>query len=70
MSTPKHHQDHEADSKVSSRSQPIKVTTAFEMPVARNIDVDTASMARGMQEWFDSFNKSQKMEADEDETAL
>ena len=68
MSTPKPHQDHEADSKVSSNSKPIKVATAFEMPVAKHVDVDTAAMARGMQEWFDSFNQSRKMEADEAET--
>jgi len=67
MSTPKSHQDHEADSKVSPRSKPVKVTTTFEMPVARNVDVETAAMAQGMQEWFDSFNQFHKMEADEDE---
>lgn|GEM_PF-7104250 len=68
MSTPKPDQNHEADSKASSNSKPVKVTTAFEMPVARSVDVDTAAMARGMQEWFDSYNKSRKMEADENET--
>ena len=52
-----------------SSAKPVDIKTVFEVPSARSIEVQQAAMARGMQEWFDSFNKSHTMDGDdEDET--
>lgn len=68
MSTRKKHQTSELrPNTLLTNSKPVKVTTTFEPPSTRNIDVEQAAMAQGMQEWFDSFNKSHKVKEDEGE---
>lgn len=62
MSTRKKHQTGELrpQSQPSSQSAPVRKSS-------RSIDKEQVAMARGMQEWFDSFNKLHQIHEDDAE---
>lgn len=65
MSTRKKHQTGELRPQPSAPGAPAN--KPFAARAAKSADREQAAMARGMQEWFDSFNKSHQIHEDDAE---
>ena len=64
MSTRKKHQTGELRLQSSAQVTPNK---PFAPRAAKSVELEQAAMARGMQEWFDSFNKTHSLHEDDTE---